>query len=98
MSNEIQTSKQLKISFDFHVLNHEKRILDIELKGYIVKIKWNEKYFDWFMEELIFFLDKNKYQKRWDYGKIIIHNLESLKLTKEQLKEFKSNFKDWERF
>ncbi|MCR8613290.1 MAG: hypothetical protein NC236_02305 [Mycoplasma sp.] len=73
-----KTSKELKLSFDFKILNYEERILDININGLLREIKENENLFDWFMEDLIFFLDSNRFQRRWDYKLIKLHNIISL--------------------
>ncbi|QJB71487.1 hypothetical protein [Mycoplasma sp. 1654_15] len=93
--NDLQTknSKELNLSFDFTVKKHEYRILDIELNGTLRNLEYSNRYFEWFIEDLLYFLDMNRYQKRWDYETINIFNVQSLKLKKEDLENFIGYFK-----
>ncbi|CAT05074.1 Uncharacterised protein [Mesomycoplasma conjunctivae] len=86
------TSKELKLSFNFSVASYDYRILTIKLDGFANKISYSEKFFDWFVEDLIYFLDKNGYARRWDYQKIYIENIISLNLGKDE-DNFVSKFK-----
>lgn len=92
--NTLQTknSKELNLSFDFIVKKHEYRILDIELNGALRQLEYSNRYFEWFIEDLLYFLDMNRYQKRWDYEAINIFNVQSLKLNEENLKNFLKYF------
>lgn len=90
--NQIINSEELNISFNFVIKNYQNRILDIETANILQKANenenFNQSFFDWFMEDLIFFLDKNRYQKRWDYGLIRLYGIKNLKLNDEQRKRF----------
>ncbi|MGZ9763060.1 hypothetical protein ACXYRK_01305 [Mycoplasma sp. AC1221] len=80
------TSKELNLSFDFEILNHQNRILDIKINGLLRNLKYSDEYFDWFIEDLLFLLDKNRYQKRWDYGQINIFGVTNLNLKENETK------------
>ncbi|MGZ9755380.1 hypothetical protein ACXYRQ_02195 [Mycoplasma sp. 394] len=80
------TSKELNLSFDFEILNHQNRILDIKINGLLRELKYSVEYFDWFIEDLLFLLDKNRYQKRWDYGQINIFGVTNLNLKENETK------------
>ncbi|MGZ9414048.1 hypothetical protein [Mycoplasma sp. 5370] len=90
---QTKTSKELDLSFDFQILNHQNRILDIKINGLLREIKYNDSFFDWFIEDLLFLLDSNRYQKRWDYGQINIMGVKNLKLTKNDEDSFIKLFK-----
>lgn len=91
------TSKELNLSFDFQVESYGYRILKIKLNGMLRKLDFNDKFFGWFMEDLIYFLDKNRYARRWDYEQIYIYNIDSLKLGKNQ-QSFENQFKSISNF
>ncbi|WBP84287.1 hypothetical protein [Mycoplasmopsis edwardii] len=95
MSNLYQTiaSKELELSFDLSILNHANRTIDIKINGLLRDIKYNASYFDWFIEDLLFLLDKNRYQKRWDYGQINIFGIDNLNLKTEEKANFLKQFK-----
>ncbi|MBN3534826.1 hypothetical protein [Mycoplasma procyoni] len=95
MNNQWQTksSKELNLSFDFYIKNHFDRILEIEIKGVLRDLNFSDSYFDWFIEDLLFLLDQNRYQKRWDYGEIRIFGLKNLNLSQENLDKVKKIFK-----
>lgn len=100
MKKELQaiTSQSLDLSFDLEIVEFQNRYMEIKINKVFRSIEYNNNYFWWFMEDLIFFLDKNKYQKRWDYEVIKILNLEVLKLSVEDLKDFKNKFKEVSNF
>ncbi|MDW2922162.1 hypothetical protein [Mesomycoplasma ovipneumoniae] len=78
--------------FNFRILSYSFRKLEISVEGVSKTIDYNSEYFFSFVENLIFFLSKNKYALRWDYEKITLFNLENLQLA-ENLDDFKSKFK-----
>ncbi|MHA0297901.1 hypothetical protein [Mesomycoplasma ovipneumoniae] len=78
--------------FNFRILSYSFRKLEISVEGLDRTIDYNSEYFFWFVENLIYFLSKNKYALRWDYEKITLFNLENLQLA-ENLDDFKSKFK-----
>ncbi|UWD34194.1 hypothetical protein [Mesomycoplasma molare] len=90
MKNNLQTKKsqELDLSFDLEILKHENRIIDIKIKGIIRNIKFNSNYFNWFIEDLLFLLDNNGYQKRWDYGQINIQGIKNLNLNEQEQELF----------
>ncbi|WGI36737.1 hypothetical protein [Mesomycoplasma lagogenitalium] len=90
---QIKSSEELNLSFDFEILLHQERILDIKINKMLRNLKYDENYFNWFMEDLIFLLDENRYQRRWDYGTINIYNISNLNLSKENEKDFLNLFK-----
>ncbi|MGZ9413668.1 hypothetical protein [Mycoplasma sp. 480] len=90
---QIKTSKELDLSFDFQILNHENRILDIKVNGLLRDIQYNDNFFDWFIEDLLFLLDNNRYQKRWDYGQINILGIKNLNLNEKDYHSFIKLFK-----
>ncbi len=99
MLKDLNSPISLDLSFNFEVTKYENRILDIKLEGLLREIKYSSKIFDWFMEDLILYLDKNQFQRRWDYGLIRIHNIDSLGFTLDEKKDFIKKFKtitSWE--
>lgn len=94
MNKEFQkiSSEELGLSFNFEIINHIQRTLEIRLSGMLRTLTYNKDFFGWFMEDLIYLLDKNRYQKRWDYGVIKIFNISSLKLSPEEQKVFLEQF------
>ncbi|TDV23571.1 hypothetical protein BCF59_0562 [Mycoplasmopsis mustelae] len=88
-----KTSQELNLSFDLEILNHENRTLDIKINSLLRNIQYGESFFDWFVEDLLFLLDSNRYQKRWDYGQINILGIKNLNLQPQQQAEFIKAFK-----
>lgn len=88
-----KTSKELNLSFNFKIKHYEFRVLDFEVNGVLRDIEYNESYFDWFMEDLVFFLEKNGFMKRWDFELMRVHNIKSLNLSEADEKNFINNFK-----
>ncbi|WP_033161205.1 hypothetical protein [[Mycoplasma] collis] len=89
MKKQIQSisSSKLNLSFNFVIENYYSRTLEIKIDGLLRDIKYNSSFFDWLIEDLIYLLDQNKYQRRWDYGIIYLSGFESLNLNNEQLEE-----------
>lgn len=79
-------SQELNLSFDFEILDFQNREFQITIHGLLREIKYSERFFEWFMEDLIYFLEQNKYQKRWDIGTIYLSGLSNLNISKEDLK------------
>ena len=88
MLKELSAVK-LNLSFEFELLSFEWRKPRVNIKGMLREIKYSEEYFDWFMEDIIYFLEKNDIKKRWDIAEIQISGLENLNLTKEELALFR---------
>lgn len=95
MFKEKVNSKKLDLSFDFKITNLEYRALSIDIIKVLRKLdtKDMEKYFSWFMDDLIFFIEKNKVQKRWDFETILLNYLDKLELSKENEKLFINKLK-----
>lgn len=92
-------AKKADLSFDISIVSLENRVLSIDIKGLLRDIKYGDQYFDWFIEDLIFFIEQNGIQKRWDFEIIFIKNIRNLKLTSKDEKEFRDKFKtitNWE--
>lgn len=89
-----KTAKDLDLSFDFKILKFNDRIFEINIGGIFRNLQFNEKYCEWFMEDLIDFLLSNKYQLRWDIGVINLHNCKNLKLTDDEIKKLGAFFKE----
>lgn len=92
-------AKKADLSFDISIVSLENRVLSIDIKGLLRDIKYGDQYFDWFIEDLIFFIEQNGIQKRWDFETIFIKNIRNLKLTSKDEKEFRDKFKtitNWE--
>lgn len=92
-------AKKADLSFDISIVSLENRVLSIDIKGLLRDIKYGDQYFDWFIEDLIFFIEQNGIQKRWDFETIFIKNISNLKLTSKDEKEFRDKFKtitNWE--
>ncbi|WP_036463792.1 hypothetical protein [Mycoplasmopsis sturni] len=85
---QTKTSKELDLSFDFEILNFENREFDIIIHKLLRNLEYSPKFFEWFMEDLIYFLEQNGYQKRWDIGTIYLSGVENLKLSEANKKEF----------
>ncbi|QDY87188.1 hypothetical protein FRW55_03450 [Mycoplasma anserisalpingitidis] len=88
----IKTAKDLDLSFDFKITSFNERTFEINIEGIFRNLEFNEKYYEWFMEDLIDFLLSNKYQLRWDIGLINLHNSKNLKLSDEEIKKLASFF------
>ncbi|EFF41350.1 hypothetical protein [Mycoplasmopsis alligatoris] len=95
MINQFQTksSQDLDLSFTFMITNFENRVFYISLGKMLRDIKYTQQYNEWFMEDLLFFLEKNKYQLRFDLEKIVLSNWENLNLSESNLKEFQEFLK-----
>ena len=87
------TAKKLGLSFDFELLNFEWRIPEVKIKGIIRYIKYSPDFFDWFMEDLIYFLDKNDIKKRWDILEIKLFGVDNLGLNEKELISFRKELK-----
>lgn len=90
----IKTAKDLDLSFDFKITSFNERTFEINIEGIFRNLEFNEKYCEWFMEDLIDFLLSNKYQLRWDIGLINLHNTKNLKLNNEEIKKLASFFNE----
>ena len=88
MLKELSAVK-LNLSFEFQLLSFEWRKPRVNIKGMLRDIKYSEEYFDWFMEDIIHFLEKNGIKKRWDIAEIQISGLDNLKLSKDELVLFR---------
>ncbi len=89
MLDTIKTSKKLMLSFDFVMQEKIERNLSIKAQGLLRDVKWNENAFGWFMEDLVYFMNENKFQQRWDVTTIQVTNCQSLKIKKEEFKQLK---------
>ncbi|ADE19436.1 hypothetical protein [Mycoplasma crocodyli] len=90
MNTELQTkkSKELNLSFSFAILDYHNRHFTIELGTMLRDINYSEKYCEWFMEDLLFFLEMNGYQLRFDVSRIKFTGIENLRLSAEDKLEF----------
>ncbi|WKX02447.1 hypothetical protein [Candidatus Mycoplasma mahonii] len=87
--------EDLNLSFQFEVVDFKRRILDIKVlsvKKDIMKNNIN-KIFEWFMEDLIFFIEKSGFQKRWDFGTILLGGINNLEFEEEKRENFTNMFK-----
>ena len=84
-----QSAIKLNLSFDFELLKFEWRKPEVNIKGMLRDVKYSEEYFDWFMEDLIYFLEENSIKKRWDIVEIILSGVSNLGLTDEELVLFR---------
>lgn len=88
-----QTAQNLNLSFDFKLLNFEWRKPEVEIRGMIRHVEYSEEFFEWFMEDIIYFLDKNDIKKRWDIVEIQLSGLKNLGLNENELKSFRQQLK-----
>ena len=90
MFKEKINSKNLDLSFEFKITNLEYRVLYIDIIKVLRKLETEdmEKYFSWFMDDLIFFIEKNKIQKRWDFETILFKDLDKLNLSQFDKENF----------
>lgn len=79
--------------FNFEIIKFQFQTIKIKILTPRKKITFSDNYFDFFIEDLIVFLEQNMFQKRWDYQKIILENLAILNLNAQNLTKFISNFK-----
>lgn len=86
-------AKEADLSFDMAIVSLENRILTMDIKGLLRDIEYTENYFEWFIEDLIFFIEQNGIQKRWDFETISIKNISNLKLSSKDEKKFTDKFK-----
>ncbi|AKA50030.1 hypothetical protein [Mycoplasmopsis gallinacea] len=86
---QIKDAKELELSFDFQIKSFENRNFVIAVNGMLRDIQYSPSFNEWFIEDLIYFLEKNRYQLRWDVQIVLLENLESLKLSKEHLQSLK---------
>ncbi len=92
-------AKDLNLSFNFIIEDKIERTLYIKANGLLRPIEWNETSFEWFMEDLVFYMKERKYQQRWDVGKIQIKNCKSLEMNKKtfvKLQEFVKQVTQWQ--
>ncbi|APJ38350.1 hypothetical protein [Mycoplasmopsis pullorum] len=87
---QTKTSQELGLSFDFNIVDFHNRHFTIKLGENLRKgLEFSEKYCEWFMEDLLDFLNANNYQLRWDVSRIKFEDLENLRLSIRELEEFK---------
>ncbi|VEU76286.1 hypothetical protein [Mycoplasmopsis columboralis] len=88
--NKLQklSSEELKLSFDFEITRFENREFDITIHKLLRDIKYSDRFFEWFMEDLIFLLAQNKYQLRWDVATVYFSGVKNLDLSDSDYKEF----------
>ncbi|WP_371246454.1 hypothetical protein ACA758_00305 [Mycoplasmopsis agassizii] len=88
------SAKELNLSFDFQVHKFGWQSLWIEVKGPLRDL--NElsetKYFEFFYEDLYYYLHKNKHLPKWEFSKIYLSGIDSLKLTRDKLESFKNSW------
>lgn len=87
------SAKKARLSFDMSIISLESRILTINVNGLLRDIKYSDNYFEWFIEDLIFFIEQNGIQKRWDFETILIKNIASFELSSNDEIAFKGKFK-----
>ncbi|AKJ20985.1 hypothetical protein ACJOMT_00910 [Mycoplasmopsis synoviae] len=73
------TSKDLNLSFDFEITYFEMSKFVIDIKNTLRPLEFNEKYCEWFIEDLIYFLKSNDYNFRFDLGLLELVNGKNLK-------------------
>ena len=88
-----KSSEKLNLSFDFQLLNFEWRKPEVKIKGMIREIKYSTEFFEWFMEDLIYFLDRNGIKTRWDIVEIILFGIDNLGLNEQELSSFRKELK-----
>lgn len=95
MKNELQSKKsnELNLNFSFEIFDYSFREMKIKIGTPHKKINFDENYFSQFILELISFLTQNNYNKRWDYEKVYLFELENLNLSEKDLKHFKNEMK-----
>ena len=88
-----QSAQKLNLSFDFELLNFEWRKPEVNIKGMLREVKYSSEFFDWFMEDLIYFLDQNDIKKRWDIVEIKLFGIDNLGLNDSELISFRKELK-----
>lgn len=80
------SSKKLNLSFDFFVTKFGWRTVHVEIKGQLRKLENNEQIFQFFYEDLYYYLHKNQHLPKWDFDKIYLSGLDNLQLADETQK------------
>ena len=87
-------SKELKLTFELEIISYEFRKIELQIKGILHETTYSANFVDWFMEDLITFLESSTIGKRWDIDHINIHGFENMKLNPQQALHFKQHLKD----
>ncbi len=88
MTKETNIAKSLDLTFDFHIKNRADRTLIVDLRGLLREIEFDHKHFTWFMEDLVYFMKKQKMQRRWEFSTIEVVNCKNLNTSKKTFEEF----------
>ncbi len=89
MLSIVKSSQELDLSFDFEIKDKIERTLFINVKGLLRPIKWNENSFEWFLEDLVYYMTQQKYQQRWDVTNIELLNCRELNITRNNFEKMK---------
>ncbi|WP_050707636.1 hypothetical protein [[Mycoplasma] mobile] len=93
MKYQTKPAQDLNLHFDFVITAYSYRELKVEIRKVLREIEKEKNFFDIFIVELIYFLSKNEYSWKWDYGKVELLHLENLKLSSKDLENFKKQMK-----
>ncbi|UUD36191.1 hypothetical protein NPA08_04550 [Mycoplasmopsis citelli] len=85
-----KSSAELNLSFDFEITDFQNREFQITIHKLLRDLPYDDKFFEWFMEDLIYFITQNKYQLRWDIEKIYFSGIKNLNLSAEDEQKFVS--------
>ncbi|UUM19786.1 MULTISPECIES: hypothetical protein [unclassified Mycoplasma] len=85
---QTQSAAELNLSFDFEITDFQNRKFEITIHKMLRDLPFNDSFFEWFMEDLIYFFAKNKYQLRWDIETVYFTGIKNLNLSPQDEQKF----------